>query len=76
MKKMTRSVTLAINGKEGWRARWQESQKSIACHKKRINMKEVMATKEETDSLFLSLGMRGVGGMNVEIRSPQGSPRS
>lgn len=44
---------------EGGKAWWQELQKNMACHKKKINMKEEMATKEDMDPLFPSLRYTG-----------------
>lgn len=38
--------------RRGDKAQWQMSQKNMACHKKKINMKEKIATKEGTDPLF------------------------
>lgn len=48
----------AIKGEESGKTKWQESQMNIACHKKRIIMREQMATKD-TDAPFPTLRYTG-----------------
>lgn len=51
------------------------SQKDMACHKKKINMKEKIATKEITDPLFPPRDTQVMWEMGMKTWSPQLSLR-
>lgn len=65
-----KEFTHVRNKKEGrgGQAQWQMSQKNMACHKKKINMinmKEKIATKEDTDPLFPPRGTQVMWEMSM-----------